>query len=151
MDEAIVASRADGLLVEAHRVAVAALETSNLGTHERGAVFEIVGARLGSELEVPIVNGYCPNVILSRISSHEIADGCFSQSGVEVIFVLFKKGSGDPEQPLCPRCGFHACHIITCEEPRLQFSNPVPELAQSEILYFQKAGSRSESHRTDRG
>src|ERR1700736_937031 len=49
------AGRADGLFVEAHRVNVAAVDASNLGADQRGAVLEIVRAIRRPEFKLSVV------------------------------------------------------------------------------------------------
>src|ERR1700730_9016381 len=55
VNEAVGAGRADGLFVEAHRVNIAAVDASNLGADQRGAVLEIVGAIRRPELELLVM------------------------------------------------------------------------------------------------
>src|SRR6266404_1879264 len=57
VNKAVCAGRANGLLVEVHRVNIAAVDASNLGADQRGASFEIVRAILRPYFELPVEGG----------------------------------------------------------------------------------------------
>ena len=57
VDEAVDAGRADGLLVEAHRVNIAAFDARDLRADQRGAVLEVLRAVVGPLLELAVVAG----------------------------------------------------------------------------------------------
>src|ERR1700674_2382113 len=55
VDKAIGASRADGQFVKAHRVMLAALDTSNLRGYQCGAVLKILRAVLRPDLQLSVM------------------------------------------------------------------------------------------------
>src|ERR1700728_5330042 len=55
VDKAIGASRADGQFVKAHRVMLAALDTSNLRGYQSGAVLKILRAVLRPDLQLSVM------------------------------------------------------------------------------------------------
>src|ERR1700681_4379759 len=57
VDKVICAGRADGLLVEAHRVEGAAFNSRDLGGDKRSSVGEVLGAVLRPRVELLVVGG----------------------------------------------------------------------------------------------
>src|SRR5207244_5739432 len=57
MDKAACVRRADGPIVETHRIELAAFDARDLRADERGAVGEVLRAVLGPLLELAVVGG----------------------------------------------------------------------------------------------
>src|SRR5258705_2623166 len=53
LDEAIDAGRADALLIEPHSIDVTTFQASDLGSDQRGAVFEVLWPLVAPDLELP--------------------------------------------------------------------------------------------------
>src|SRR5262245_44283604 len=59
VEEAIVTSRANGLLVELHGVGIPCLDARNLGGHQKRAVLEVLGGMQCPALELPMMGDDC--------------------------------------------------------------------------------------------
>jgi hypothetical protein len=59
VNKAVDTGRADGTLVQAHCVRIAALNARDLGTDQRGAALEILATVRCQNLELLVVNGQC--------------------------------------------------------------------------------------------
>src|ERR1700758_5155955 len=57
VDEAVGAGRANGLVVEAHRISIAAAQAGDLRPDQRGAVLEVLRAMLRPDFELPLMGG----------------------------------------------------------------------------------------------
>jgi hypothetical protein len=98
LHETVVAGRANGLLVEAHGVEVAAFDPGDFRAHQCGAVFEILLAILRPYGQLPVVIGQSLEVLLSRALGGRIKSPRPSESAVKVILRDFKVGVGCPEE-----------------------------------------------------
>src|SRR5712691_8108238 len=90
VNKAVGAGRADGLFVETHRVDIAAVDASNLGADQRGAVLEIVRAIRRPELELPVMRSDSVQVLLTLAGCRGIAGGGSGQRAVKLIFGPFE-------------------------------------------------------------
>ena len=133
MNKPVGAGRADGLFVEAHRVNIAALEASDLGADQRGAVLEILRAIRRPDLELPVMCGDSVQVPWPLVGCRGIAGGGLRQRAVEVIFRRFELRNRGPQQPVCSRRGLDGRRIVARKEARLQLADPVPELGTRQI------------------
>jgi hypothetical protein len=79
-------------------------------------------------------------VRLLKSKAHEHASEADNSAGAKTSSDGRRQRSHSARTSLAAISSADACHIITCEEPRLQFSNPVPVLPQSQILIFRKPG-----------
>ena len=96
VNEAVRACRADGLFIQAHRVEVAALEASKLGTHERGAVLEIFRAILLQYLELLVMRSDSAYVLLPFAGGCGVAASSVRKRAVEVAMCGFEQQSRHP-------------------------------------------------------
>src|ERR1700694_2651117 len=90
VNKAVGAGRADGLFVEAHRVTIAAVDSSNLGADQRGTVLELVRAIRRPELVLLVMRSNSVPVLLPLAGCRRIAGGGLRQRAVEVIFRRFE-------------------------------------------------------------
>ena len=90
VNKAVGAGRADGLFVEAHRVSIAAVDTSNLGTDQCGAVFEIVRAIRRPYFELPVVGGQSLDMLSAPVGGRGIAGRRLAKRAIEVVLRRFK-------------------------------------------------------------
>src|SRR5712672_2407537 len=74
VNKAVVAGRADGLLVEVLCVELPAFEASNLGADQRGAVLEIVQAILCPDFELSVMGSQSRDVLLALVGRGGVAD-----------------------------------------------------------------------------
>ena len=91
VNKAVGAGRADGLFVEAHRVTITAVDTSNLGADQRGTILEIVRTIRRPELELLLTRSDSVQVLLSLAGRRGIAGSGLRQRAVEVIFSRFER------------------------------------------------------------
>jgi hypothetical protein len=105
MNKPVCASRTDGLFVEAHCVNVAAVDASNLGADQRGAIVEILGAVHRPDFELPVMSIQSRGVLLALAGRSGVADGSVTERRVEMVFRRLHGVVCYPEQRLRPRCG----------------------------------------------
>src|SRR3954447_17170522 len=109
LNETVVAGRANGLLVKAHGIEVAAFDPGDFRAHQCSAIFEIFGAVLRPDCKLPVVIGQRLEVLLSRALGRRFKSRSASESAVKVILRHFKEGVRCPEQAFsvqrCLDCG----------------------------------------------
>ncbi len=126
VDEAVVAGRADGLLVEALGVELAAFDARDLGADQRGAVREVLRAVLGPHLELAVVGGQGLEVLGSLRRRGRIAERGLRQRGVEMVLRPLEEGRRRPEEAFCLRRRRDGGGVVAGEDARLQLADPVP-------------------------
>src|SRR6266540_1376493 len=126
VDEAVCASRADGLLVELLGIERAALDARDLGPDERGAVLEVRRAVLGPFLQLAMVS--CQSVlVLSTIRGGcRIAERSPRQRGVELVVCQLEGFRRRPKKSSRVFCRFDGGNVRTREEAPLQLADEVP-------------------------
>ena len=132
VDEAVRACRADGLFIEAHCIEVAALEASNLGAHERGAVLEILRASLLQYLELLVMRKDGTYVLLPFAGCCGVAASSVRKRAVEVA-MRGKEQQSRQRMPLRPRCCLDGRGIVAGMIVRLQFLDPVKALRKRQV------------------
>src|ERR1700733_13838528 len=83
--EAICAGRVDCLFEEAHRINIASLDASNLRSHQRRAVLEILWAIRGPDLQSLIMRSDSVYMLLLLVGRCEAAIGGSRQRGIKVM------------------------------------------------------------------
>src|SRR5712691_699606 len=86
VNKAVGAGRADGLFVEAHRVNIAAVDASNLGADQRGAVVEILRAIRRPDLERSVVGDQSLDMLPSLAGRCGLAGCRLAECTIKVIF-----------------------------------------------------------------
>ena len=89
VNKAVGAGRANRLFVEPHRVDIPAIDLSDLGADQRGAVLEIVRAIRRPNLELLVMRSDNVQMLPPAVSGR-IARGGSRQRVVEVIFRRFE-------------------------------------------------------------
>ena len=90
VDKAVCVRRADGLLVEAHGIEVAALNSRDLGADQCGAVLEILRAVLHPYFQLSMVSGQSLKMLSLLVGKCGIAGRCMRKCTIEVILRRFK-------------------------------------------------------------
>src|SRR5712671_4511079 len=85
VNKAVCAGRADGLLVKAHRVDIAAVDASNLRAHQGGAVVKIVRTVRRPDLELSVVGDQSLDMLPSLAGRCGLAICRLGECTVEVI------------------------------------------------------------------
>src|SRR5216683_4768111 len=85
VNKAVCAGRADGLLVEVHRVNIAAVDASNLGADQRGAGFEILRAILRPYFELPVMGCESLDMLSAPVGGRGIAGRGLAKRTIEVV------------------------------------------------------------------
>src|SRR5262249_53412533 len=67
VNKAVSARRADSLVVETLGIELASFDASDLGAHQRRAIFEVVGAVLRPYFELFVVSGQRVHVLLAVV------------------------------------------------------------------------------------
>ncbi len=121
LDEAVVARGADGLIIEAHRVTVPAIDTSEFGRYQGVLV------RKGGRIVIgpfPKLLDVCAERLAPLALSflRRFFEGCCDHKRGEVMVIeqLDATGRG-PEQRLCLLCRCDGSFVVTRDESRLQF------------------------------
>ncbi len=91
MDKAVCARGADGLLVQAHGIEVAAFYSRDLRADERGTVFKILRAILRPDLELSMVSGQRLEMLLSLVGSCGVPGCRVGKRAIEVKLCRFEK------------------------------------------------------------
>ena len=151
MDEAVVARRADGLFVEAHRHRARGprCERSPRRPVRRGS-----RNSPGNSPPRPAVacdaQPEPPGAAVARRLVQESQHGGLGQRAVKVIFRRFEHQSQDAVQS--SRCALDAASmadgIVAGKKARLQLADPVPALGERQVRVTQPSALRSEARRT---
>ena len=126
VDEAIVASKANGVFIQTLGIELAAFEAGDLGADQRSAVFEIFRAVRCPHLELRVMDGQHLPTLGAFRDEPRIAAGSLRQRRVEMVFRLLKDGWRGPEKPFGVRRSGNGGSVGASEEARLQFADPVP-------------------------
>ncbi len=102
VNKAVCACRADGLLVKVLGVKYTALDTRDLCADKRSAVFEILRAIHCPDLELPVVNGQCLQMLLPLVGRCRVVDCRSGKRSVEVMARRFQSCLPCPKQLLRP-------------------------------------------------
>ncbi len=130
VNEAVRASRADGLFVEPLGVELAAFETRDLGGDQRRPVREVLRTVVRPLLQQAIVDCQCLQVPCLFRHGCCITHRGACERGVEMVLGPLDDGSRGPEKPFGVRGRRDCRSVITREEARLQLPDPVPGLGQ---------------------
>src|SRR6202011_611493 len=90
VDKAVCVRRADGLLVEAHGIEVAALNSRELGSDQCGAVLEILRTILRPYFELSMMFSQSFKMVPLPLGKCGIAGRCMRKRTIEVILRRFK-------------------------------------------------------------
>src|SRR5947208_6612681 len=90
VDELVGAGRADRFLVQAFGIELAAFDPRDLGSHEGGAVLEVLRAIRRPDLELLVMSRDSVQVLLPVSRCRGIAGGSSRQRAVQVIFGRFE-------------------------------------------------------------
>src|SRR6266478_3234251 len=90
VDEAVCSGRADGLLVKMLGIKYAALDTCDLCADKRSAVFEILRAIHGPDLELPVVSGQSLQMLLPLLKRCGVVECRPGKRSVEVMVRRFQ-------------------------------------------------------------
>ncbi len=130
LDEAIDAGRSDAPLIEPHGVDIAAFQASDLGSDQRGAVFEVLWALLGPDLELPVMGG-------QRCEMRSPLAGGVTNRGMRQSAVKAKIGDlvkiPRRRMPLRPRCRLDGRGVVAGMKVRLHLSHAVQPLGKRRV------------------
>ena len=130
LDEAIDAGRADALLIEPHRIDVTAFQARDLGADQCRAVFEILRALPGPDLELPVMGGQSSEMRVLLVGS--VTNCGMRQSAVEAkigdLANIPRRG-----MPLRPRCRLDGRSVVAGMKLRLQLSHAVQPLGKRRV------------------
>jgi hypothetical protein len=91
MDKAVGVRRADSLFVKTLGIQHTAFDAGDLRTDERRTVREILRASRRPDLELSVVRGQCPDMLLPLAGRLGLAGCCSGERTVKVIFRAFEK------------------------------------------------------------
>src|SRR5882757_3131999 len=137
LDEAIDAGRTDALLIESHSIDVTAFQARDLGSNQRGAVFEVLRALLGPDLELPVMGGQLREMRFPLVGG--VANCGMRQSAVEAkIGDLVKIPRR--RMPLRPRCRLDCRGVVAGMKVRLHLSHTVQPLGKRRVRVSGESG-----------
>src|SRR5262249_51596669 len=133
MDESVGACRHDGALVEAHGIEIPLLDARDLGGHQRGAVFEILGAMPRPYLELPKMCRHGVEVPLPFVGGCGVAHCGVRERTVELRFDELQRAGGLRSQALRSNRRIKGRCVVPREEASLQPADPIPKLEGTQV------------------
>src|SRR5215472_17403941 len=95
--EAICTRRIDGFFVQAHRVKITPFDPGYFRGHKRSAVFEIIRAILGPDLELSAMCSQTLQMLRPIVDAYVVAGCSTRKRAVKVIFGLFNETGRYPK------------------------------------------------------
>ena len=126
LDEALLARRPDGLLVETFGLQFPAFQARNLRADQRGSVCEVLRTVLRPEREALVMFGQRPGMLPSLVRSCRIRRGRSRERCVEVVVGLFKQTARGREKRSRLRGRRDGLRVVARIKARLQLTNPIP-------------------------
>src|SRR5271166_760168 len=127
VDQAVVAGRADGLLVETLGLELPPVKAGDLRADQRGAAHKVFRAVFGPLLELAVVGGHALLVLGALGIRRRLAERDQRQRSVQVVVGPLKDDWRHPEEAFClGGCGDGGDAVVG-EDARLQLANPVHE------------------------
>ena len=126
LDEALLARRPNGLLIQTFGLQFPALQASHLRAYQRGSVCEILRTVLRPQRKALVMLGQRSGMLPSLIRSCRIRRGRSRERCVEVVVGLLKRTPRCLEKRSCLRGRRDCLRVIARIKARLQLTNPIP-------------------------
>src|SRR5246127_4696013 len=127
VDQAVVAGRSDGLVIETLSIELPPVKAGDLGADQRGATRKVFRAVFGPLLELAVVGGQALLVLGSLSIRRRLAERDQRQRSIQVVVGPLEDDWRHPQEAFCFGGGTDGGDVIVGKDARLQLANPVHE------------------------